>query len=135
MSWPARAEVVELVQARLCMRPAAAPCSLQATSLPFYWDALNPGSAGSADVVISFVLPNPTDEPQAIYLSRIGNGYEISLNGGLVERSEGWNTPNGPDFAKQPRLITLPVQSGLALNRLAKAIGDQACSIRSKTRS
>ena len=113
--WPARAEVVELVQARLCIRPAAAPCSLQATSLPFYWDALNPGSAGSAEIVIPFVLLNPTDEPQAIYLSRIGNGYEISLNGALVERSEGWNTPNGPDFAKQPRLITLP--AGLLAER------------------
>lgn len=109
MLWPARAEVVELARARMCVGPAAAPCSLRETTLPFYWDALSPGTAGTAEIVIPFALPHSTDEPQAIYLSRIGNGYEISLNGGLVERSEGWNTPNGPDFAKQPRLIGLPV--------------------------
>ena len=105
---PVRAEGVDLAQARVCASPAAAPCSLHDVPLPFYWDALHPGSAGTAEIVIAFTLPRPTEGPQAIYLSRIGNGYEISLNGGLVERSEGWNTPNGPDFAKQPRLIGLP---------------------------
>ncbi len=102
----AQAEVLELTQAQICAGAEAA-CTAQDTPLPYFWDAAFPGRAGLVEIVVPFTPAASVRGPQAVYLPRVGNGYEIALNGVLLENSQEWDTPNGVDFAKQPRLITL----------------------------
>lgn len=109
LSWAAQT----LTQAQACV-PTAQGCTMQATTLPYFWDALHPGQAGRAEFTLLFDAPaapaghvGPVG-PLALYLQRIGNGYELRLNGEVLAQSAEWQRPNGPDAAKAPLLITVP---------------------------
>lgn len=54
-------------------------------SLPYHWDRNNPGRAGSATFDLAFTLPESPAQPWSIYLPRLGNAYEVWLNGTLVQ--------------------------------------------------
>ena len=96
-----------VAQAQLCL-PAAPGCAPQPVALPYFWDARHPGLAGRAEFTLTFDGPAAPGEPLALYLQRIGNGYELRLNGEVLAQSSDWQRPNGPDAAKAPLLITVP---------------------------
>lgn len=96
-----------LVQAQVCVLTKTG-CTYKTTSLPYLWDALHPGQAGRAEFVVNFTRPSGPNLPLALYLQRMGNGYELKLNGEMLALSLDWSLANGPDAAKAPLLINLP---------------------------
>jgi len=79
----------------------------QAVSLPYHWDRQHPGLAGSATFELAFELPAVPSEPYALYLPRLGNAYEVWLNGTLLQARGDLPHGNGADYAKAPRLIEI----------------------------
>jgi signal transduction histidine kinase len=96
-----------LVQAQACVLETT-HCRPMATTLPYFWDDLHPGRPGRAEFVIKFTRPSGSLGALALYLQRMGNGYELSLNGEVLARSIEWDLPNGADAAKAPVLLNLP---------------------------
>lgn len=76
--------------------------------LPYHWDRNNPGRAGRATFDLDFMLTNVPLEPWSMYLPRLGNAYEIRLNGALVQQEGDLLQGNGADFGQVPRLVPLP---------------------------
>lgn len=79
--------------------------------LPYHWDRHNQGQQGSATFVIPFDLAPPGDEPYELYLPRIGNAYELWLNGVLLQRRGDLLRPDSFDSGKAPRRAE--VQAGV----------------------
>ncbi|HYD78669.1 MAG TPA: ATP-binding protein [Paucimonas sp.] len=91
----------------------AAPAWFADVPLPYNWNFQHGDSDGRAR--FSFAFPvRDTETPHAIYLPRIGNTFEISVNGVLIERM---GSPGNryEDFAKQPRYVRIP--SGILRQR------------------
>ena len=82
----------------------------QAVKLPYHWDRLHAGLAGSATFYIPFEMDHQPDEPFSLYVPRLGNAYEIWLNGSLLQRNGDLENDNGADFAKVPRHLTVPAR-------------------------
>jgi hypothetical protein len=49
--------------------------------LPYHWDRANPGQRGEATFDFLFDLPSAPGQVWGIYLPRLGNAYEVWLNG------------------------------------------------------
>ena len=96
-----------LSNAEVCVREAA-DCVFKPTKLPYFWDAVHPAKSGQAVFILKFPRPTGDSGPAALYIQRLGNGYELRLNGDVLEQSIQWKQPNGPDSAKAPILIKLP---------------------------
>ena len=77
-------------------------------SLPYHWDRHNPGRAGRATFELDFTLPEAPDEPWSLYLPRLGNAYEVWLNGMLVQHEGDMLQANGADYGQVPRIAPLP---------------------------
>ena len=88
---------------------------IQEVTLPYLWDAENPGKTGHASFVMRWSLDQIPTEPWALYLPRVGNTFEVWLNGNLLLRRGQLNTENSNDYAKTAHWVTLPV-SGVQLN-------------------
>ncbi|NJM43558.1 MAG: hypothetical protein HC858_05515 [Brachymonas sp.] len=54
--------------------------------LPYHWDKQHNSRSGSADWELAFDLPGEPSEPHALFVSRMGNRYELWLNGVLISR-------------------------------------------------
>jgi signal transduction histidine kinase len=121
----AQAEPRELHEARAVVTIGGQTTEGPVT-LPYHWDRRHPGTAGTATFEIGFSLPAlpPVSPPSAypvspatsasayaLYIPRLGNAYEIWLNGGLLDQNGDMLKGNGADFAKKPRLI--PVAADL----------------------
>ncbi|MDZ4187771.1 MAG: histidine kinase [Hydrogenophaga sp.] len=76
-------------------------------SLPYHWDKHHPGQSGEAVFDLRFHLPERPEEPWSLYLPRLGNAYEISLNQTLLQRKGQLAGPDGRDYAQAPHLLTL----------------------------
>ncbi|RPH42757.1 MAG: histidine kinase [Burkholderiales bacterium] len=87
-------------------------------ALPYHWDRRHPGSAGSARFVIDFALDEVPEVPWAAFIGRVGNAYEIRLNDLLLSRAGELDVPDDADFAKVPKLMTIPVGLLRQANRL-----------------
>lgn len=79
----------------------------QAIELPYHWDRHQPGQPGEATFDVRFTLPQAPTDLYAVYLPRVGNAYEIWLNGILLQRSGDLQHANGADFAKGPRHVVI----------------------------
>ena len=78
-----------------------------AVSLPYHWDRRHQGLSGVATFDVPFELSAVPTEPMGVYVSRMGNAYEIWLNGTLLQSNGDFQRYNGPDFAKAPRHIVV----------------------------
>ncbi|MBC7610745.1 MAG: histidine kinase [Polaromonas sp.] len=76
--------------------------------LPYNWDRMHKGQFGTATFDMVFKLTGESTEPYAIYLVRLGNAYEISLNGVVLERNGDLQRFDGADFGQVPRMVMLP---------------------------
>ncbi len=122
LAWPARAEVVEIqaAQARIAIDGRAVPGG--PVELPYHWDRLHPGAGGEATFEMAFALPGVSAEPYGLLLHRVGNAYEVWLNGSLLKREGDLELANGADFAQEPRYVEVPPQLLARENRLAVRI-------------
>lgn len=87
-------------------------------NLPYQWDKRHKGQAGTASFILPLNLPDGPQVPYALYIPRLGNAYEIWLNGALLDQKGSMTEYNGADFAKVPRFIELPVETLQKLNTL-----------------
>jgi hypothetical protein len=87
-------------------------------TLPYPWDRYQRGHAGRAVFALRFDLPAAPVEPWALYLPRVGNAYEIWLNGQLLERRGNMAHFNGADYGLVPRYMNVPVGYLATQNRL-----------------
>jgi signal transduction histidine kinase len=101
-----RAELLELRHGRADVTVHGQTHS-QAIELPYHWDRLQKGEAGAATFELHFDLERVPDENLGLYIPRLGNAYEIWLNGRLLERRGDLLNFNGADFAKTPRYIVI----------------------------
>jgi len=79
----------------------------ETVSLPYHWDRHHTGLAGEATFEVLFELQDVPTVPFGLYLPRLGNAYEIWLNGTLLQHNGDLQHGNGPDFAKAPRYILI----------------------------
>ena len=114
-SWAARGEAAVLTlsqaQGTVIVDGKVVRTRLQ---LPYHWDRANPGQQGEAIFDFDFDLPKVGDDVWGIYLPRLGNAYELWLNGTklqshgamaqLVGEAQAYN---GADFARVPRYVTV----------------------------
>ncbi len=103
----ARALPLELTQARAVVRVQGTVTD-QAVVLPYAWDSHHQGRPGDATFDLRFDLPQVPAEPWGLFLERLGNAYEIRLNGLLLERGGDLERFNGNDAGQIPRLLSLP---------------------------
>ena len=99
--------------------------------LPYGWDYHHAGTSGYGRFVLEFEAPTTSNETWALYFDRLGNAYQIKLNGvvldqngvvadadsnaavvrlqsNVVELNHATNDADSGDYAKIPRLIRIP---------------------------
>ena len=113
----AQAELLELRQATASIK-LQGQVTQSEVSLPYHWDRRHPGQAGSAAFEIDFAGPSDAAESYALYLPKLGNAYEVWLNGSLLDRNGDLKRGNGGDFSKSPQLIAVAKDLLLTQNRL-----------------
>jgi signal transduction histidine kinase len=117
----AQAEVLELRQAHAELNVGGAAVASEVT-LPYGWDYRHPGQAGYGWFAMTFKAPADIKQLWAIYFVRLGNAYEVWLNGELLEKNGDLHAFGSSDFAKEPRLLIIPTGILQATNRLEIAI-------------
>jgi signal transduction histidine kinase len=86
--------------------------------LPYAWDDAQAGQQGVATFDLHFEVARRPHEPWAIFLPRVGNAYEIWLNGVLLQRQGDMQRFGGGNYAKLPRYVTVPPELIVESNRL-----------------
>lgn len=85
----------------------AGDSTTRTVALPYQWDREHPGRQGAATFRIRFTIRSLPDSPLDLYIPRVGNAYEIRLNGTLLERKGDLDVFNGADHAQLPRQMTV----------------------------
>ena len=78
------------------------------------WDSHHSGQTGAADFNLQFDYPlaeRALAEPASLYIPRVGNRYEISINGSVLASAGSLKKANEQDYAMQPVMYSVP--SGL----------------------
>lgn len=111
--------VIDKAQAEII---AAGERHLEQVRLPYHWDSNHRGKRGSAVFAVEFELADTPVEPWAMHLPKIGNAYEVSLNGARLDGCGELERHDGSDCSLLPR--HLPLGAGLVAgtNRLTIAI-------------
>ena len=104
---PAQAAWITLTQAQALTRSEGEVASGD-VKLPYAWDAHFRGRSGQSTFAMVFDLPTVPRGPQALHTRRLGNAYEIWLNGVLVDQHGAINQPNTTDISHVPRFVSLP---------------------------
>jgi signal transduction histidine kinase len=99
--------VIDQAQALVTVQGAS---ELSLVALPYHWDRLHKGQPGEASFEVAFELPGEPAEPYAALLPRVGNRFEIWLNGTLLSRNGDLNAPDTANYAKAPRYVPIPPQ-------------------------
>ena len=88
--------------------------------LPYGWDYHHRGQSGVGQFQLHFEGPQGNSDPWALYFYRLGNAYQVRLNGNLLEQNgsipdPGDATQSGAhfdaiqeDYAKVPRFMHIP---------------------------
>ena len=104
---PAAAQVLKLTEAQV-ESVTAQGTQRTAATLPYHWDRVHGGRPGAASFELRFSYASVPQLPMALYVSRIGNVYEIELNGVLLQEKGELDQPDSADYAKAPRYIDIP---------------------------
>ena len=99
--------VIDQAQALITVNGAS---ELSLVALPYHWDRMHHGAGGEAMLEVAFELPGEPSVPYAALLPRVGNRYEIWLNGTLLSRSGDLGVAGSADYAKAPRYVPIPPQ-------------------------
>lgn len=112
---------VLISSARVAVASEEGPRSLPAP-LPYHWDTHHPGEQGSAVFSATFELPGAPDGPWGLQIPKIGNAYEVRLNGALVDRRGDLGTHGAANYALLPRYVSLGTRLERGTNRLSISI-------------
>ncbi|MGZ3184120.1 MAG: sensor histidine kinase [Telluria sp.] len=91
--------------------------------LPYSWNLQHGNLDGQARFTLAFAVADPR-VPHALFIPRVGNTFEVWVNGTLVERM-GEAGSRYQDFAKQPRYIRIPDSVLRPMNRVEVVIAAQ----------
>ncbi len=83
----------------------------ESVELPYFWDSQNRGQQGQAVFTLNFELAEVPPEGWALDIPKLGNAYEIRLNGVLLDRRGVVDRHNGEDYGHMPQFV--PVTPGL----------------------
>ena len=83
----------------------AEPHSPADVELPYSWDSKNNATGGRARFSLDFHAAD-TASPQALFIPRAGNAFEVSLNG--VRIGKMGEPGSDVDFVKQPHFFPIP---------------------------
>jgi signal transduction histidine kinase len=127
LAWPAQALTLALRQAQATVT-VNGQTTRQVVSLPYHWDRHHAGLAGEAVFELPFELDQMPTVPFGLYVPRVGNAYEVWLNGVLLQRNGDLQNYNGSDFAKAPRYVVvspgiLRVHSNILRIRIRADVG------------
>lgn len=114
---PALAELLELKTAQVRIH-ADGVAQDGPVALPYNWDRHQRGAQGEATFEFVFDLAHVPVEPYGLLMYRVGNAYEVWLNGALLKHEGDMERPHGADFAKEPRYVVMPQQLLARQNRL-----------------
>ena len=99
---------LQLTQARATVEVDGQVRHFEAT-LPYVWDQWHRGARGHAEFELSLSLQEIPKEPWFLYFLRLGNAYEVRLNGALLNSNGDLNAFDRGDYGQIPRLVTIPV--------------------------
>lgn len=108
MAGGARAAALELTQAQATVRIAGQEQRFD-VHLPYAWDRQQRGAQGHAELRMDFALAEIPDEPWVLYFQRLGNAYEVRLNGALLDRKGDMEDFDGDNHGQIPWLLSIPV--------------------------
>lgn len=74
-------------------------------TLPHRWDGER--RSGRAQYEVTFTVPEQNHAPWSLYIPRIGNRFQIALNGTVIA-SNGVTGNRNADYAQHPHLIAMP---------------------------
>jgi signal transduction histidine kinase len=97
---------------------ARAPAEVK---LPYNWNSELGGVSGKAHFVIKFAAA-PQGPQQALFIRRIGNSFEVAVNGELLAKA-GVDGDPYTDTSTRPRLFVIPPHLLRADNTVAITIG------------
>lgn len=80
---------------------------VEPVQLPYQWDSHHPGERGSATFDVSFELTEEPREPWALLFPKIGNAYEVTLNGARLASRGSLKDYDSADSSLLPRQIPL----------------------------
>ncbi len=105
------AQVLTLSQAQVTLRHEGERAETKADMpLPFFWDGVFQGQRGWATLDLTFRYDAAPDRLYALYFLRLGNAYEVWLNGILLQRSGAMADFDTSDYSKVPRFMPLAAQ-------------------------
>ena len=90
--------------------------------LPYQWDAHHPGEQGSAAFTATFELAETPNEPWCLQFPKIGNAYEVRLNGSLLESRGDLHEHDREDYSLLPRCVALGTAPRPGTNQLTIAV-------------
>ena len=102
----AQARTLELRQAQASVT-IQGRTTQETVTLPYQWDQRQRGLQGEATFEIALELPEVPTQPFGLYIPRLGNAYEIWLNGLLLQHNGDLQHYHGADYAKGPRYIEI----------------------------
>lgn len=94
--------------------------------LPYGWDSHHKGQAGIGQFVMEFAGPASHNAPWGLYFHRLGNAYQIKLNGAVLDANGSISETDGGDYAKIPRFVRIPPGVLVAHNQLEVTIRSES---------
>lgn len=82
----------------------------ETVTLPYHWDHLHRGRPGVGSFDLAFTLAPQLTGPYALYFVRLGNAYEVWLNGTLLEQRGDLQRFDGENYAQVPRIVAIPAR-------------------------
>jgi signal transduction histidine kinase len=76
--------------------------------LSYHWDRQHRGRPGFASFDLPFTLAAAPETPWGIFIPRVGNVFEVQLNGALLQVYGDLRAGNGADYAKAPIYVPVP---------------------------
>lgn len=95
--------------------------AVMAVELPLHWDVAFPGRSGQVQLLMAFDAPAGSErsrKPYALFITRLGNAYEIELNGVILSAAGNLLGPADGWSAKQPVFLSFPARLLKARNEL-----------------
>ena len=76
--------------------------------LSYHWDRQHRGQPGLASFDLPFTLAAAPETPWGIFIPRVGNVFEVQLNGALLQVYGDMSVGNEADYAKAPIYVPVP---------------------------
>jgi signal transduction histidine kinase len=76
--------------------------------LSYHWDRQHRGRPGLASFDLPFTLAAAPETPWGIFIPRVGNVFEVQLNGALLQVYGDLRVANEADYAKAPIYVPVP---------------------------